>query len=73
MLLTETVSLWPAGALDEYFVISPVLRNDRIHSIFGGWSGGRKYPVDFAQFAISLKLLRNVRYNANCIYKTPHS
>ena len=54
--------MWPAGALDEYFIIAPVLqRTGQINGILGGWSGGRKYPVDFAQFAVNLKLLRNVR------------
>lgn len=57
MRWTKTVSMWPVGLLTSYGLSSPVVRNGRLVGFYDGWQAGRKYPVDMAGFAVSVKLL----------------
>ena len=47
--------MFPVGLVTNYGVSSPVVRNGTIVGFYDGWVGGRKFPVDMAGFAVSVK------------------
>ncbi|XP_037935006.1 galactosylgalactosylxylosylprotein 3-beta-glucuronosyltransferase P isoform X2 [Teleopsis dalmanni] len=57
MRYTKKVSMWPVGLVTKFGVSSPIIRNGTISGYYDGWIGGRKYPVDMAGFAVSVKFL----------------
>lgn len=57
MRYTKKVSMWPVGLVTKTGVSSPIIRNGKLDGYYDGWIGGRKYPVDMAGFAVSVKFL----------------
>lgn len=57
MRYTKKVSMWPVGLVTKLGVSSPIVKNNKIVGFYDGWIGGRKYPVDMAGFAVSVKFL----------------
>ncbi|XP_073837464.1 glucuronyltransferase P isoform X2 [Musca autumnalis] len=57
MRYTKKVSMWPVGLVTKYGVSSPIVKNGKIIGFYDGWLGGRKYPVDMAGFAVSVRFL----------------
>ncbi|XP_049281845.1 galactosylgalactosylxylosylprotein 3-beta-glucuronosyltransferase P [Anopheles funestus] len=51
------VAMFPVGLISKYQVSSPVVKNGTITGFYDGWLGGRKYPLDMAGFAVSVKFL----------------
>ncbi|XP_055547194.1 galactosylgalactosylxylosylprotein 3-beta-glucuronosyltransferase P [Wyeomyia smithii] len=51
------VGMWPVGLISKYGVSSPIVVNGTITGFYDGWIGGRKYPIDMAGFATSVKFL----------------
>ncbi|XP_058824441.1 galactosylgalactosylxylosylprotein 3-beta-glucuronosyltransferase P [Topomyia yanbarensis] len=51
------VGMWPVGLISKYGVSSPIVVNGTITGFYDGWIGGRKYPIDMAGFAVSVKFL----------------
>lgn len=51
------VGMWPVGLISKYGVSSPIVVNGSITGFYDGWIGGRKYPIDMAGFAVSVKFL----------------
>jgi len=53
---TKRISAFPVGFLSGLPVSSPVLDKDgKFIRMLDGWIGGRKYPMDMAAFAVSIK------------------
>lgn len=50
--------MWPVGLVTKTGVSSPIIRNGKLDGYYDGWIGGRKYPVDMAGFAVSVKFLQ---------------
>ncbi|XP_054732644.1 galactosylgalactosylxylosylprotein 3-beta-glucuronosyltransferase P isoform X1 [Anastrepha obliqua] len=57
MRYTKKVSMWPVGLVTKYGVSSPIIQDGKITGFYDGWIGGRKFPVDMAGFAVSVKFL----------------
>ncbi|XP_030372047.1 galactosylgalactosylxylosylprotein 3-beta-glucuronosyltransferase P isoform X2 [Scaptodrosophila lebanonensis] len=57
MRYTKMVSMWPVGLVTNTGVSSPIVRDGKLNGFYDGWIGGRKYPVDMAGFAVSVKFL----------------
>lgn len=55
MRYTRKIAMFPVGLVTNYGVSSPVVRNGTIVGFYDGWVGGRKFPVDMAGFAVSVK------------------
>ncbi|XP_017843782.1 galactosylgalactosylxylosylprotein 3-beta-glucuronosyltransferase P isoform X2 [Drosophila busckii] len=68
MRYTKKVSMWPVGLVTKTGVSSPIIRNGKLDGYYDGWLGGRKYPVDMAGFAVSVKFL-HTRPNATMPFK----
>uniref|UniRef100_A0A0A1XJ63 Galactosylgalactosylxylosylprotein 3-beta-glucuronosyltransferase n=1 Tax=Zeugodacus cucurbitae TaxID=28588 RepID=A0A0A1XJ63_ZEUCU len=57
MRYTKKVSMWPVGLVTKFGVSTPIIRDGKITGFYDGWIGGRKFPVDMAGFAVSVKFL----------------
>lgn len=68
MRYTKKVSMWPVGLVTKFGVSSPIIRDGKITGFYDGWIGGRKFPVDMAGFAVSVKFLHG-RPNAKMPFK----
>ena len=49
--------MWPVGLVTKLGISSPIIKNNTIVGFYDGWIAGRKYAVDMAGFAISVKFL----------------
>lgn len=65
---TKRVSMFPVGLITKLGVSSPVVKNGVFSGFYDGWVAGRKFPVDMAGFAVSVKFLLE-RPNATMPYK----
>lgn len=65
---TKRVSMFPVGLVTKLGVSSPIVKNGIFAGFYDGWIAGRKFPVDMAGFAISVKFLLQ-RPNATMPYK----
>ncbi|CAB3363340.1 Hypothetical predicted protein [Cloeon dipterum] len=54
---TKKVSMWPVGLLTKVGLSTPVVKNGQFHGFYDGWMANRKFPVDMAEFAVSVKFL----------------
>ncbi|XP_069968032.1 galactosylgalactosylxylosylprotein 3-beta-glucuronosyltransferase P isoform X1 [Bactrocera oleae] len=68
MRYTQKVSMWPVGLVTKFGVSTPIIRGGKITGFYDGWIGGRKFPVDMAGFAVSVKFLHE-RPNAKMPFK----
>lgn len=68
MRFTKKVSMWPVGLITKLGVSSPIVRNGTFDGFYDGWIAGRKFPVDMAGFAVSVKFLLE-RPNATMPFK----
>lgn len=57
MRYTKKVSMWPVGLITKFGVSTPIVKNGVLHGFYDGWIGGRKFAVDMAGFAVSVKFL----------------
>ncbi|EDW79569.1 uncharacterized protein Dwil_GK20550 [Drosophila willistoni] len=69
MRYIQKVGMWPVGLVTSTGVSSPIIRNGKLDGYYDGWIGGRKYPIDMAGFAVSVKFLHE-RPNAKVPFKT---
>lgn len=53
--------MFPVGLCTKFGVSSPVVQNGTFIGFYDGWTGGRKFPVDMAGFAVNLEFLSTVR------------
>ncbi|KAH8309712.1 hypothetical protein KR067_000670 [Drosophila pandora] len=58
MRYINKVAMWPVGLVTKTGVSSPIIQNGKLVGFYDGWIGGRKYPVDMAGFAVSVKFLK---------------
>ncbi|KAF7989703.1 hypothetical protein HCN44_008377 [Aphidius gifuensis] len=65
---TKKVSLFPVGLCTSYGLSSPIIKNGKFIGFYDGWIAGRKFPVDMAGFAVSVKFLHQ-RPNAIMPYR----
>lgn len=68
MRWTKKVSMWPVGLIGKFGVSSPVVKNGTIIGFYDSWSGGRKFPVDMAGFAVNVQFLMS-RKNVTMPFK----
>ncbi|XP_037718678.1 galactosylgalactosylxylosylprotein 3-beta-glucuronosyltransferase P isoform X1 [Drosophila subpulchrella] len=68
MRYTTKVAMWPVGLVTKTGVSSPIIKDGKMVGYYDGWIGGRKYPVDMAGFAVSVKFLKE-RPNAQMPFK----
>ncbi|KAK9889333.1 hypothetical protein WA026_004608 [Henosepilachna vigintioctopunctata] len=54
---TKQVSMFPVGLITKLGISSPIVRNGKFDGFYDGWIAGRKFPVDMAGFAVSVKFL----------------
>ncbi len=61
-LTTKDVSAWPVGLVTPKTRVSAPVVNSKGQTIeiHDGWKVNRAFPMDFAGFAISTKLILNV-------------
>jgi hypothetical protein len=65
---TKTVSMFPVGLCTKFGLSSPILKNGKFAGFYDGWVAGRKFPVDMAGFAVSIKFLQQ-RPNATMPFR----
>ncbi|XP_032665137.1 galactosylgalactosylxylosylprotein 3-beta-glucuronosyltransferase P isoform X2 [Odontomachus brunneus] len=65
---TQTVSMFPVGLCTKFGLSSPILKNGKFTGFYDGWIAGRKFPVDMAGFAVSVKFLQQ-RPNASMPFR----
>ncbi|XP_052864689.1 galactosylgalactosylxylosylprotein 3-beta-glucuronosyltransferase P [Anopheles cruzii] len=53
------VAMFPVGLISKFQVSSPIVKNGTITGFYDGWLGGRKYALDMAGFAVSVKFLHS--------------
>jgi len=68
MRYISKVAMWPVGLVTKTGVSSPIIQAGKLVGYYDGWIGGRKYPVDMAGFAVSVKFLKE-RPNAQMPFK----
>ncbi|KAH8351456.1 hypothetical protein KR059_002883 [Drosophila kikkawai] len=68
MRYISKVGMWPVGLVTKTGVSSPIIQEGKLVGYYDGWIGGRKYPVDMAGFAVSVKFLKE-RPNAQMPFK----
>lgn len=56
---------------------SPIVKNGRVTGFYDGWVANRRFPVDMAGFAVSVKMILNVSFSQvpatnNCFKKGFH-
>lgn len=49
--------MWPVGLCTKTGLSTPIVRNGSFSGFYDGWMAGRKFPVDMAGFAVSVKFL----------------
>ncbi|XP_046481623.1 galactosylgalactosylxylosylprotein 3-beta-glucuronosyltransferase P [Neodiprion pinetum] len=54
---TRKVSMWPVGLCTKFGLSTPIVKNGKFIGFYDGWMAGRKFPVDMAGFAVSVKFL----------------
>lgn len=57
MRKTVKVSVWPVGLVGGLLVEGPIVRDGRVAGWNAVWKPKRRYPLDMAGFAVSLRLL----------------
>lgn len=57
---TQKVSMWPVGLCTRTGLSTPIVKDGKLVGFYDGWIAGRKFPVDMAGFAISVKFLLEV-------------
>ena len=55
MRQTKKVSIWPVGLVGGLYVEKPLVREGKVVGFNAAWRPERKFPVDMAGFAVSLK------------------
>lgn len=60
--------MWPVGLITKLGVSTPVVHKGKFMGFYDGWIAGRKFPVDMAGFAVSVKFLLE-RPKASMPYK----
>ncbi|XP_050425601.1 galactosylgalactosylxylosylprotein 3-beta-glucuronosyltransferase P-like [Adelges cooleyi] len=68
MRYTQKVSMWPVGLCTKTGLSTPIVENGNLVGFYDGWIAGRKFPVDMAGFAVSVKFLQE-RPHARMPYK----
>ncbi|KAK6642214.1 hypothetical protein RUM44_013937 [Polyplax serrata] len=54
---TKKVSIWPVGLVGGLYVEKPIVKNGKVVGFNAAWRPERKFPIDMAGFAVSLKHL----------------
>ncbi|XP_053593426.1 galactosylgalactosylxylosylprotein 3-beta-glucuronosyltransferase P isoform X2 [Microplitis demolitor] len=65
---TKKVSMFPVGLCTKFGLSSPVVKDGKFIGFYDGWVAGRRFPVDMAGFAVSVKFLLQ-RPNATMPYR----
>lgn len=56
----EEIGVWPVGAMDKWTLSSPVVMRGQVFGFYDGYKVNRKFPMDFAGFALNLDLIHQV-------------
>lgn len=48
--------MFPVGLLTDGKLSSPIVKDGKVIEFYESWKGGRKFPVDMAEFAINVKV-----------------
>lgn len=59
---TKTVSMFPVGLVSGSPVSTPIVENGEYAGFYVGWDGKRKFPLDMAGFAFSVRHYRMVGF-----------
>ena len=59
---TKTVAMLPVGLVSGSPVSTPIVENGQYAGFYVGWDGKRKFPLDMAGFAFSVRYYREVYY-----------
>jgi beta-1,3-glucuronyltransferase len=54
--------MWPVGLVTWLHLSTPIVKNGKIDGFYDGYILDRKFPVDMANFAVSVKFLKEVRF-----------
>lgn len=60
--------MFPVGLCTKFGLSSPIIKGGKFVGFYDGWIAGRKFPVDMAGFAVSVKFLLQ-RPNATMPFK----
>lgn len=60
--------MFPVGLCTKFGLSSPILKNGKFAGFYDGWVAGRKFPVDMAGFAVSVRFLHQ-RPNASMPFR----
>ena len=55
------MSIFPVGLVSGAPVSTPIVENGEMRGFYVGWDGNRKFPVDMAGFAFSVRHFKEVR------------
>ncbi len=58
---TQRVSIFPVGLVSGAPVSAPIVENGELNGFYVGWDGNRKFPVDMAGFAFSVRHFKEVK------------
>ena len=58
---TKTVSMFPVGLVSGSPVSTPIVKDEKYKGFYVGWEGQRKFPLDMAGFAFSVKYYKQVK------------
>ena len=58
---TKTVSMLPVGLVSGSPVSTPIVEDGKYTGFYVGWNGKRKFPLDMAGFAFSVRYYRQVQ------------
>lgn len=51
--------MFPVGLVTSLGVSTPIVRNGKVIGFYDGWIANRKFPVDMAGFAITVRVFRD--------------
>ena len=57
---TKRVSIFPVGLVSGAPVSAPIVEEGELNRFYVGWDGNRKFPVDMAGFAFSVRHFKEV-------------
>jgi hypothetical protein len=57
---TKRVSIFPVGLVSGAPVSAPIVEDGELNGFYVGWDGNRKFPVDMAGFAFSVRHFKEV-------------
>ena len=66
------MSIFPVGLVSGAPVSTPIVENGEMRGFYVGWDGNRKFPVDMAGFAFSVRHFKEVKDDPVFIFCPVH-